>query len=173
MRYAAAEIDELKKTAALAAEVSVPRTEYDIAVAAKTVAEQELQKLKDTMDASLADERNTLHSKLIDMEQREHKVQSAIAEAKQKFDSSGVAAVITKLQQMVRLGIRTAPDFFKTSIYNPIFWTTWSEEWPEERAALWCRLAKDPNFKEEAAVDMLHRAFVLFVLWLEHEAATN
>jgi len=150
-----AEIDELNKAASLVAETTVPRTEFDAVAAAKTTAESEVQKLKDTMDSACEAERMALQNKTVDIEMREHKVQSAVAEAKQRFDASGLATVITKLQEMVRLGIRTAPDFFKTRIFNPIFWETWSE-W-EEHAAQWCRLAKDPAFKEEAAVDLLHR----------------
>ena len=157
-------IDELNKAASLVAETTVPRTEFDAVAAAKTTAESEVQKLKDTMDSACEAERMALQNKTVDIEMREHKVQSAVAEAKQRFDASGLATVITKLQEMVRFGMRTAPDFFKTGIFNPIFWETWSE-W-EEHAALWCRLAKDPAFKEEAAVDLLHRgSFCSYCGW--------
>jgi hypothetical protein len=151
-----AELDELKK----AAGETVPRADYDAAITeartARVAVEQELQKLKDTMASALEKERMALQNKTVDLEMRENKVQAAIAEAKQKFDTSGIAAVIEELQKMVRLGQRTAPDFFKSGIHNPLFWATFPE-WSDERAAIWCRLAKDSTFKEDAAVELLHR----------------
>ena len=100
------ENEALKQAAALAAETTVPRTDYDAAIAARSAAEADLQKMKDGLDAALADERRTLRHGLASIEQREHDLKIKIEAATKKFESTGIKAVIEILQKMVQSGDR-------------------------------------------------------------------
>jgi hypothetical protein len=147
------ESEALKQAAALAAETSVPRTEYEEAVAAKLAAESEIQKLKDSMDSGLADERRRLRHGLASIEQREHDLKIKIEAATKKFESTGIKAVIEILQKMVQSGDRTIPDFFKCPCKHVLLWKTF---WDDTMAETWCRLARDNSFTTDTAVELLH-----------------
>jgi len=147
------ENEALKEAVALAAETSVPRTEYEDAVAAKLAAESEVQKLKDSMDSALADERRILRHSLASIEQREHNLKIKIEAAAKKFESTGIKAVIEILQKMVQRGDRTIPDFFKCPCKHVLLWSTF---WDDTMADTWCRLARDNSFTTDTAVEILH-----------------
>ena len=147
------ENEALKEALALAAETSVPRTEYEEAVAAKLAAESEIQKLKDSMDSALADERRTLRHGLASIEQREHDLKIKIEAATKKFESTGIKAVIEILQKMVQSGDRTIPDYFKCPCKHVFLWNTF---WDDAKAETYTRLARDNSFTTDTAIEILH-----------------
>jgi hypothetical protein len=153
LKIALEENEALKAAASLVPESTVPRIDYDAAIAGRSAAEAELQRMKDGFDAALADERRTLRHGLASIEQREHSLNIKIEAATKKFEATGIKAVIEILQKVVQTGDRTVPDFFKCPCKHVLLWKTF---WEDTKAETWCRLAQDNSFTTDTAIEILH-----------------
>jgi hypothetical protein len=147
------ENEAIKEAVALAAETTMPRIDYDAAIAARSAAEAELQKMKDGLDAALADERRKIHNLEADLDRREFQLKMKIADAQRYFEATGLDGMISEFRRLVTAARTPAPEFFKTEVYKPMFWFTW---WTEEKAVTYCRLASDQRFDEATAIEILH-----------------